>query len=488
MSRCIGSILFVVGLLWLGASFAVSGAVSGAPETIAELWSGNFEPGTYVAALGNLVDDEAEELILGANQAIRVYTWDPGSDTYALFSEITDVSAGVSALALGGFIDENHRELLVGTAGSGLIRVYRLSSQGQPLAVTVGRLWSTVRQILSVDTDGDGQREILALSDLGEVVLFQRGADGYTELWRERGGNNPARHVVAGDVTGDGLPEIIIGREQGNIAVYGRDPRILDGVTSGVTAQTWTILYEGFPWGAIRSIGLADIQRNGRLDILALTDQGQLYVYGYKDASWNLQHTWDMETLLSAHELHMLHAYPPDRPIWLGLTPDGLRAWELIDGSLVPFWQTDLTPQAFFQGVSGSMITIESDGRIRLLGGVPANFVRVLVNDRAVELTKPILLEDSEMWLAARDWQSILSVRAWFTRNGERWTGVGPGFQLFIVDAGGTTVWVNGSQRDIAPAARMIEAELYLPIAIGERLGYKVDFDEVLRTLEITRR
>lgn len=484
---CIHGVLFSIWLTLVGS--IVAGATSvGHAETLGELWSVEIEPGNYVAALGNLVGDSAEELVLAVDNGIFVYTWDQTNHTYVLTSHVTDVSAPVSALALGDFFAENRRELLVGTSGSGLIRVYRMTDDGLQFASTVVRLWSTVRQIVTVDMDGDGRREIVALSENGDVVALRPQSTGYAEIWRKQGGNNPVRLLTVGDLTGDGLPEIIIAREQGYIGIYGWRRSREDTKTGADVEASWELLHEAFPWGAVRTLDLVDLDRNGKLYILVLTDQGLLYAYGFDDGQWNHHQTWDAGVLLSATELHLLHAYPPDRPIWLGITSEGLKAWEFADGIFTPFWEAPIQPSAVFQGSSGALATIEPGGKLRLLGRVPDDQLRVSVNHRHYELEHPFLLEDGHLWLAARDWQRLLSLRGWFTRHGERWTGVGPGFQLFIVDAGGTTVWVNGRQREISPAARMFNDELYLPVAFADRLGYHSEFEPTLRTLKLTRR
>src|SRR5690606_27893524 len=121
---------------------------------------------------------------------------------YVLSDEIGGLPAPVSALALGDVLPGGGRALLVGTAGSGVIRVYRVAG-GLELLATVGRLWAKVTEILPVDLDGDGLRDVVARNENGDVVVFRQERSGeFREAWRTPAGSAPMHFVAVGDLTG----------------------------------------------------------------------------------------------------------------------------------------------------------------------------------------------------------------------------------------------------------------------------------------------
>ncbi len=106
----------------------------------------------------------------------------------------------------------------------------------------------------TVDVDGDGLREVIAGSY--DVVALD-GASGALQ-WRAESGGRVWPGIAVGDLDGDGLPEIVAGRSGGEVSVYRLDGSLRPG---------WPVA--AFASGEVRSLALGDLDRNGRLAVVA---------------------------------------------------------------------------------------------------------------------------------------------------------------------------------------------------------------------------
>jgi hypothetical protein len=126
------------------------------------------------------------------------------------------------------------------------------------------------------DIDGDGQAEVVwGAYD----VVSLNGTTGALE-WRATNGQRVWPGVVIADLTGDGTPEIIVGRGGDQLTVYNR----FGGVV-------WT--RNPFGGGEVRTLAVADLENDGQLEIIVGRASGgstkQLSVYepdGSVRAGW----------------------------------------------------------------------------------------------------------------------------------------------------------------------------------------------------------
>jgi hypothetical protein len=126
------------------------------------------------------------------------------------------------------------------------------------------------------DIDGDGQAE--AVWGAYDVVSLN-GATGALE-WRATSGQRVPPGVVIADLTGDGTPEIVVGRGGDQLTVYNR-----------FGAVVWT--RNPFGGGEVRTLAVADLGNDGQLEIVVGRASGgatkQLSVYepnGAVRAGW----------------------------------------------------------------------------------------------------------------------------------------------------------------------------------------------------------
>ena len=121
-----------------------------------------------------------------------------------------------------------------------------------------------VQSLMGVgDSDGDGTVELLASTAEG-VRLFQ-AADGAVLLEFDDG-VRAHTDVVSGDVDGDGRDEFLFGSGTKLICVEQEE---------GTLRRAWTLEVEG----RSSDIALADVDRDGFLDIVVTTTDGYVKAY-----------------------------------------------------------------------------------------------------------------------------------------------------------------------------------------------------------------
>ncbi len=124
--------------------------------------------------------------------------------------------------------------------------------------------------VASADFDGDGFPDLVisdAASNFGhQVVVLRNGGNDTFTKWNSFAGLFDPQWVVAGDVTGDGLPDVIFADRAlpvpgvGKVAVY-------SGAGDGGFAVNRTLLSGTEP----EQLRLFDLNNDGQLDLLATT-------------------------------------------------------------------------------------------------------------------------------------------------------------------------------------------------------------------------
>lgn len=101
------------------------------------------------------------------------------------------------------------------------------------------------------DLDGDGLQDVIWAS---YDVVAVNGADGSLK-WRAPGSSRVWPGVVVADLTGDGLLEVVVGRNSNTLSVYDRFGSTL-----------WTAnLFSG---GEVRALAVDDLESDGLLEII----------------------------------------------------------------------------------------------------------------------------------------------------------------------------------------------------------------------------
>ena len=229
--------------------------------------------------------------------AIRVQTFDAGTPVNANLTLTNGGTKPVASGVLGVWhtqsVPAGHYRLILdvtNTDGSVIsenviLIVDTLLHSGWPVNLTFQTsIWGTTppeEPIVPVDLDGDGKAEVVAA--FGNQVSVFKGDGTVFPGWPQSPQPNSndlyptLKSVpVVGDIDGDGLKEVVATTTSGTIVVWGSNGAVKPGWPRSITYTA--------DWGvgtASLSLSLADVDRNGVLDIVA-TDSQQSGIHVFK--------------------------------------------------------------------------------------------------------------------------------------------------------------------------------------------------------------
>lgn len=255
-----------VGFLLDGRSGAIVWESNG--FTLPEDGSGR-SLGGHPSAAGDVDGDGLEEIVVmwpdrlhlvdGVTGTAQVVRQAYGHGLNPLFE--SDSFVGYAFPAVVDLFGDDRPELLWGHCGY-LNAV--LDGDGQRIWQTPYRNNTEVPSLMGVgDSDGDGTLELLAST--AEGVRLLQATDGAVLLEFDDG-VRAHTDVVSGDVDGDGRDEFLFGSGTQLICVEQAE---------GTLRRAWTLEVEG----RSSDIALADVNRDGFLDIVVTTEDGYVKVY-----------------------------------------------------------------------------------------------------------------------------------------------------------------------------------------------------------------
>lgn len=235
--------------------------------------------GGHPSAAGDVDGDGLEEIVVmwpdrlhvvdGVTGTAQVVRQAYGYGLNPLFE--SDSFVGYAFPAVVDLFGDGRPELLWGHCGY-LNAV--LDSDGERIWQTPYRNNTEVQSLMGVgDSDGDGTVELLASTAEG-VRLF-RATDGAVLLEFDDG-VRAYTDVVSGDLDSDGRDEFLFGSGTKLICVEQEE---------GTLRRAWTLEVEG----RSSDIALADVDRDGFLDIVVTTADGYVKVYVGEEAATAVQ-------------------------------------------------------------------------------------------------------------------------------------------------------------------------------------------------------
>lgn len=239
-----------------------------------------FAGGVRVA-VGDINNDGTPDIITGAGPGapgghVKVFSGQTGAEISSFLPFSTGFSGGVR-VASGDVNGDGVADIVVG-AGSGAV--------GGHVKVFDGVTGSEIRSFLafdgftggvtvaSGDVNGDGHADIItggaSGSFGGHVKVFDGATGGLLQsFFAYNGATSIGVEVAAGDLTGDGLADIITGASAG---AAGGHVKVFNGHT-GLEAASF-LAFSGFTGGVRVAVG--DINGDGSSDIGAGLDGGTI--------------------------------------------------------------------------------------------------------------------------------------------------------------------------------------------------------------------
>lgn len=184
---------------------------------------------------------------------------------------------GTAGGVTAGDVTGDGRAELVARRPDGTLWMYRNGgSNSAPYSsgTQVGVSWQQFLWLLAGDVNGDGRAEIVAARQDGTLWMYRNGgsdASPYgngTQIgvaWQQ------FRHVVLGDVTGDGRADLVASRPDGTLWLY------VNGGNDSAPYGSGTQIGAG--WEQFRYLALADVTGDSRADLVATRPDGTLWLY-----------------------------------------------------------------------------------------------------------------------------------------------------------------------------------------------------------------
>lgn len=257
-------------------------------RTHQQKWSlGTSRSGVSGIAFGDVDLDGKKELLWGGG----------GYDTGADFLFIADPAtrtiewqnrdfSGLSPLAVGDLNNDGNDQLLMITESSnsgydgGIIHVFDPQSHALSTQQSLGlHDWLGGHRVVRIaDLNGNGRSEF-AFSTSNTYDSFIQVYDGAT---RTLLGQTPSYDgnffsaMALGDVDGDGKMEIVAGQGRAHTGAKGVYLVVFDGTTF---AEKWKSVDLGGYWEGVSDLKLADLDKDGNVEIIATVNGSRLIVY-----------------------------------------------------------------------------------------------------------------------------------------------------------------------------------------------------------------
>jgi len=231
---------------------------------------------TFDVDIADLTGDGLPDVVVG-NYDAKNYVLVNNGAAPASWSRVNIGSAfsdATHAQAVADVNGDGRPDAMAANYGQNLIRLNNGQAPNTWTRLNLGPETADDSRAIAVgDLTGDGLPEaIIGNSGSESVVLLNNGGspDAWTRVSLGAAVTYDTRSVVVGDVTGDGLPDVVAGN-------YGAQNHVL--INNGASPDTWTreSLGDGLS-DATTALALGDLNGDGRLDVVVGNENEQDYV------------------------------------------------------------------------------------------------------------------------------------------------------------------------------------------------------------------
>ena len=188
-----------------------------------------------------------------------------------------DLELGVDTIVTPGDVDGDNRNDIIGRTPTGELRLYRNVSVTDQVTTssytTIGHGWQIYNRIVGAgDLTGDGRPDLLARTPSGDLYRYASLGNGQlgARVKIGYGWNIYDQIVVSGDISGDGRADVLARTPSGDLYRY----------ASSGNGQLGARVKIGYGWQIYNQIQAGgDINGDGAADVMARTPAGQLYSY-----------------------------------------------------------------------------------------------------------------------------------------------------------------------------------------------------------------
>ncbi|MET9253152.1 FG-GAP-like repeat-containing protein [Streptomyces sp. NPDC003717] len=273
-----------------GAPDAYAPEAPDADVLVGALWEGSAQPSVPAASTNNVRidldgDGRADLLSVQADGTLRVFRNKNGFKSGGMWDGGVDVGSGWSAdrPVVPGDLDGDGKTDLLGVRPDGSLWAHRATgtfanAQMFPRAVNVGSGWGGQLQMITADLDGDKRADLLSVLADGTLRVFRNkggfGGQMFDDPGVDVGSGWSRQHpLIPADLDGDGRTDLLGLHDDGTLWAFRSTGRFAE-------AQMFA---EGIPvgggWGSHRQLFTTNLDADTRADLVAVTSDGTLRTF-----------------------------------------------------------------------------------------------------------------------------------------------------------------------------------------------------------------